>query len=626
MLTTRPMTKVSKWLEGPYFFSGQPSRMGKLLKYGVPLGPLALIVAVLVSEAATSAINAPPRWDGFNRNILKFSQNGRPAASSSVTSSDAQVPRFVLVIEVTKALHYTSPRYMSVTISGGQMSRGLEGFDFKLKKLRNLAAALAPSYVRFGGTLADFVVFDPSGEDSSAQDRVGRDTENTENMEDTEPLTEEAFDLEEEFEEKELEEMPRDLFGLDISARRATRVDKKKKHKHFTITGSRWDNITRFCDSVGWDIMWDFNLLHFKRGRWDPQFARKFLKYSTSRGVRIPAFQLGNEPNLYKSKFGVDIDGRQLAQDFWLLKDVISELPQYSASGLYGPDVTNLDQHRSARTYLTQFLKNQGCDAVTEVSLHHYYLKGEVATLKDFVDPRVMEGLRTQLEYAYNISWENCRVHKPVRLTETSTATGGGIDGVTDAFVAGFLWLDKLGLSATFGVTHVFRQTFFASSYALISRDLEPNPDYYLSVMYKRLVEGPVFKVITEGLSPLVRIYAHCVSKRYYQYPDGALVVYYLNMGSEQSRLSASQFQSTDSNSEDQIDLFVFTPGDSQGLLSRKIKLNGKVLEMNGSEVPKMDAQMHSGDVPLNPRSFGFVVIPYADVPLCKYYHRTENL
>ena len=103
--------------------------------------------------------------------------------------------------------------------------------------MRNLAAALAPSYVRFGGTLADFVVFDPSGEDSSAQDRVGRDTENTENMEDTEPLTEEAFDLEEEFEEKELEEMPRDLFGLDISARRATRVDKKKKHKHFTITG-----------------------------------------------------------------------------------------------------------------------------------------------------------------------------------------------------------------------------------------------------------------------------------------------------------------------------------------------------------------------------------------------------
>ena len=66
--------------------------------------------------------------------------------------------------------------------------------------------------------------------------------------------------------------------------------------------GSRWDNITRFCDSVGWDIMWDFNLLHFKRGRWDPQFARKFLKYSTSRGVRIPAFQLGNG-NLYTLLF-----------------------------------------------------------------------------------------------------------------------------------------------------------------------------------------------------------------------------------------------------------------------------------------------------------------------------------
>ncbi|RUS70364.1 hypothetical protein EGW08_021866 [Elysia chlorotica] len=144
--------------------------------------------------------------------------------------------------------------------------------------------------------------------------------------------------------------------------------------------------------------------------------------------------------------------------------------------------------------------------------------------------------------------------------------------------------------------------------------------------MYKRLVEGPVFKVITEGMSPLVRVYAHCVSKRYYKYPDGALVVYYLNMGEEQSLLTTSQVQGYAGSADSQLDLFVFTPGDSDGLLSRKVKLNGELLEMNGSKLPKMDAQMHSGDVPLSPRSFGFVVIPYADVPLCKHYHRTEGL
>ena len=52
--------------------------------------------------------------------------------------------------------------------------------------------------------------------------------------------------------------------------------------------------MTRFCDDVGWDIMWDFNLFFWKDGLWDPTDANKFLKYSAARGVRMPAFQLGN--------------------------------------------------------------------------------------------------------------------------------------------------------------------------------------------------------------------------------------------------------------------------------------------------------------------------------------------
>ncbi|RUS81511.1 hypothetical protein EGW08_010718, partial [Elysia chlorotica] len=306
------------------------------------------------------------------------------------------------------------------------------GFCVRLKKLQNLAAALAPSYVRFGGTLADFVDFDPDGVQSpDSLDSEGRGVRDAEDAED-----------------------------LPISI-------KLPGGSH--VAGLRWDNITRFCDIAGWDIMWDFNLLHFKKGRWDPTYAKKFLKYSASRGVRIPSFQLGNEPNLYKPKFNLDIDGNQLAEDFWTLKDVLSEMPQYAGSGLYGPDVTNLDQHKSARTYLAQYVSHA-------VFIIIYYLKGEEAKLKDFIDPRVMDGLKTQLEYGYNITWDNCRVRKPLRLTETSTATGGGVEGISNAYVAGFLWLDKLGVSAMFGVTHIFRQTFFASNYALISRELEPNP------------------------------------------------------------------------------------------------------------------------------------------------------
>ena len=52
--------------------------------------------------------------------------------------------------------------------------------------------------------------------------------------------------------------------------------------------------MTKFCDDVGWDIMWDFNLFFWKDGLWDTTDANKLLKYSQARGVRMPSFQLGN--------------------------------------------------------------------------------------------------------------------------------------------------------------------------------------------------------------------------------------------------------------------------------------------------------------------------------------------
>ena len=57
----------------------------------------------------------------------------------------------------------------------------------------------------------------------------------------------------------------------------------------------------------------------------------------------------------------------------------------------------------------------------------------------------------------------------------------------------------------------------------------------------------------------------------------------------------------------------------------RKVKLNDELLEMNGSDLPSLEPKPHSGDVPLAPKTFGFIVIPEADVQLCKQYHRHDE-
>ncbi|GFS06177.1 heparanase [Elysia marginata] len=491
-----------------------------------------------------------------------------------------------IVVDASKALHITTDRYLSIAIDSDTIRWKWRGFDFSSKKLQTLAAGLSPTYIRFGGTYADFLHFNPE-----VAATIGLPASWTPQQR----HAEQAFDS--------------GYFEKPFSAADA----------NFTMTGAQWDNMTVFCDKVGWDVMFDFNLFYWKNGLWDPTNADLLLRYSAARGVKIPAFQLGNEPNAFLHNFNFSIESDVLARDFKLLKSVLSTFSQYDASGLYGPDVTNLDRHGSARTYLQGFLRAGGCDAVTEVSIHHYYTSAKTATVRDFLNPKLLDSLAGNLRIAKNITIQECKYHKPVRMTETSSCYGGGAVGLSDAYVAGFMWLDKLGLAAKYQVTHVFRQTFYSGSYSLIDGKLNPNPDYFLSVLYKRLVVGPVFDVVSSTAT--LRLYAHCVRKGFYNYPDGALVVYYLNLEDQPIIFGSGQFSNGGPAS---ADLFLLTPGDSSGLTSRFVKLNGEVLAMQGSDLPSMLPRRHVGDITVSAHSFGFIVFLSADMDLCKIYHRSK--
>lgn len=83
----------------------------------------------------------------------------------------------------------------------------------------------------------------------------------------------------------------------------------------------------------------------------------------------------------------------------------------------------------------------------------------------------------------------------PIWIGETSSSYGGGADGLSNTYVAGFMWvklhklmmllriciliirwLDKLGISAAYGVDNVFRQTLIQGNYALLRKNFDPNP------------------------------------------------------------------------------------------------------------------------------------------------------
>lgn len=495
---------------------------------------------------------------------------GASAPSVAKNRNDGE---FNVVIDLQKTVNTVGPRYVGVTLDSSVFRRRWQDFDVNSTTLHTLVKGLAPSLFRVGGSAADFFIFntsDPRGEDfKDDYEDAGGDHGADYDYSDT---------------------------GVD-----------KPEIKNYTVTGEEWERLNYLVQVAGWDLIFDFNEFQRQDGQWDPNNARELLKFSQKHNYNIPFFQLGNEPNSYYHNFHFSIEPGQLAEDMQKLRSLLSEFPAYSRSYILGPDVTKVTEG-SGRAYLQAFLQNGGQDVVSATTLHHYYFnaKSRGASLKDFINTTILDTLKDELSIGTNIS-HSLAPDLPVWLSETSSVSGGGLEGVSTAYVAGFMWLDKLGLSALYGLKAVLRQCLYNGNYALISQDFTPYPDYFLTLLYKRLVQGPVFNVTSS--TDKVRVYANCANPSLY--PRGALTVYVLNVKDKPTTVKFPQF------SNQMYALYILTPGDEDGLKSAYVSLNGKKLELVGEDLPPTPALMRSGPVTFPAHSFGFVVIPQAEVGLC---------
>ncbi|XP_025082651.1 heparanase-like [Pomacea canaliculata] len=478
-----------------------------------------------------------------------------PASSLNLTvPADVKVREPVSVhVSLQQSINTIGPHFVSVTLDSSLVHANWSTFDFRSTKLQNLAHGLSPSYLRLGGTTADALIFQS---DSSHPSHGGE--------------------------------------GKPVEF---------KSHPIFNMTTKQFDDINHFARTVGWDFIMDLNaLIRFPNGSWDPSNAQELLRYGSAKNYSIVGFQLGNEYDLYHSAFNYTVLPSQLAKDVLTLSQVLAKFPLYSSSFIVGPETASNNNN-----FFHGFLASGGATVVRAGSLHHYYMKGSTAVLKNYTDVGVLNRLVGYLQSALSQT-RSVVPDLPVWLSETSSSYGGGTPNITDRFVAGFVWLDKLGVSSTMGLNAVFRQTFYGGNYPLLDTHLNPNPDYWLTLLFKRLIRGPVFNVT--GASD-VRMYAACAN------PDsfslGALVIYFLNPNNYYAPFNLSQFPGQE------LRLYILTAGDSAGLMSKFSALNGAKLLMNGNELPHLSpATQTHGPVIMPPYSFGFVVLPNAAVTLCR--------
>ena len=55
-----------------------------------------------------------------------------------------------------------------------------------------------------------------------------------------------------------------------------------------------WNKINTFASDVGWDLLFDLNMLLRNGTAWDTSNAETLLKYNNEKGYRIAGWELGN--------------------------------------------------------------------------------------------------------------------------------------------------------------------------------------------------------------------------------------------------------------------------------------------------------------------------------------------
>ncbi|XP_068217663.1 heparanase-like [Palaemon carinicauda] len=567
------------------------------------------------------------------------------------------------------------PYFLSVAVGARIIKNGKLADLARSQRFRTLTRGLSPAILRYGGTYANCVIYeeiapedspvlpyeeplkdDPTADESFKKDpslyltrpretdgigdlRIGDGDENHTSSHSC-PFDKEFHSHYGVKPETDSKESSYDLLAaIFSSAYRGGSFYLKDEPSQFdpedllearftniTMTEEDLSVLTALAEDVGMTLLFDVNQLYRTpdRSEWDPTNARRIFQDVAS-GNSSVIWQLGNEPNAYRHVFELPFSGQEDASDF---EKFHRELNAYfDRPVIVGPDVTNPHKKHEIMadgveagdtiqihpvTFLEDFLTNLK-ENLSAITWHHYYIDGRTATVDDFLSADLLN------ELPYSISQiTRTRDHlapaTPIWLTETSSAYGGGAKNLSNRYADGFLWMDKLGISAQMGVDVVARQTLIYDSYALIDEYITPEPSYWLSYVFKKLVGERVLNLTMKGASPTTRLYAHCQkTSPIYSYQSGNIVIFGMNLDSKSVDVSLSGIHQSHF-----IEQYLLEPayGDLQ---SNAILLNGKALRMlSDEELPELSSvRLPEQQFQIPPTTFGFWVFVKAGFEEC---------
>lgn len=330
--------------------------------------------------------------------------------------------------------------------SGGfdALKRKIAPIDLYEKKLRTLAAALGPIYIRVSGTWANTAYF---------QDN----------------------------DEPQLTAVPDGYENV--------------------LTRKEWKGVIDFCKAVNGKLVTSFaisNGIRDKAGNWTPAQIQPLINYTKSIGGEIAAAEMFNEPS-HASYGGAPkgYDASRYAKDFAAFKSFVSTaMPEMK---IMGPGSTG-------EGGLIPVGKSMATDSIFtatpkpgfEIFSYHFYggvskrcigkLTPQNALAEDWLS-RTELGLKF-----YQDARDKYQPGAPIWLTETAEAACGG-DPWAAAYLDCFRYLEQLGRLAKKNVQVVMHNTLATSEYALLDQEThDPRPNYWSALIWNKLMGTKVYE------------------------------------------------------------------------------------------------------------------------------------
>jgi len=199
---------------------------------------------------------------------------------------------------------------------------------------------------------------------------------------------------------------------------------------------------------------------------------------------------------------------------------------------------------------------------------------------------------------------------------EAGGAYNSGQNLVTNAFISGFWYLDQIANFAVYGHQRYCRQTLIGGNYGFLNTTtLQPNPDFYNALLWRRLMGEGVLRVVGESGTPYLRVYGHCKKG---STPQGSVTLLLLNLHPSDSYTITVTTQMGMTYTGPRDEYILTAPGNMLQL--QQTQLNGKLLELTpDGEIPELLPVTRSGNEPLviAPLSYGYVVLLHVGATAC---------